>query len=64
MAGQEHIYRMPGDFGWRKSIPLQLLISREIVKDLGISDSDARRLNRLHEQIEAEVKVERRKVGG
>lgn len=57
----EIISRIPGDFGWRKSIPLQLILAKEVIEDLGLSEKVAHKLKQLHEQIQEEVEAERRK---
>jgi hypothetical protein len=57
----EIISRIPGDFGWRKSIPLQLILAKGVVEDLGFSAEVAGKLKQLHEQIQGEVEAERRK---
>src|SRR5690349_5457836 len=57
----EIVSRIPGDFGWRKSIPLQLILAKEVVEDLGLSEEVAHKLKQLHEQIQKEVEAERSK---
>lgn len=56
----EIISKVPGDFGWRKSVPLHLILSRRVVQDLGLSMEVAQNLKSLHEQIQREVEEARR----
>jgi hypothetical protein len=55
----EVISKIPGDFGWRKSVPLQLIAEPAVIKDLGLTPDAAQRLQKLHEEIQAKVQAER-----
>jgi len=57
----EIVYRIPGDFGWRKSIPLQLILDKDVIDDLELSPAAASKLRQLHEQIQVEIGPERQK---
>jgi hypothetical protein len=57
----ELLYRVPGDFGWRKSLPLQLILDKDVIEDLGLNEEVARKLKQLHEKVQTEVEAERRK---
>lgn len=56
----EIISRVPGDFGWKKSVPLQLILEKRVVEDLGLGAEVSQKLKQLHEQIQREVETERR----
>jgi hypothetical protein len=55
----EVISKIPGDFGWRKSVPLQLIVEPAVIKDLGLTPDAAQRLQKLHEEMQVEVQAER-----
>lgn len=57
----EIISKVPGDFGWRKSLPLHLILSTQVVADLGLSSDVSLKLKTLHKQIQREVEAERAK---
>lgn len=61
-ASAEIISRIPGDFGWRKSVPLHLILARDVVEDLGLKEETAQKLKQLHEQIQKEVAAEQSKA--
>ena len=50
--------KVPGDFGWRKSLPLHLITSKQVVDDLGLSPEIAQKLKALHDQVQREVAAE------
>src|SRR5690349_600204 len=50
--------RVPGDFGWRKSVPLELITNPDVIKDLGLSEQVAEQLKNLHEETQVEAKAE------
>jgi hypothetical protein len=56
----EIVSRVPGDIGWKKSIPLQLILEKRVIEDLGLSADVSQKLTQLHEQIQMEVDAERR----
>lgn len=58
----EVIYKIPGDFGWKKSLPLQLIFDKAVAEDLGLSEEVTQKLKSLHEQIQSEVETERLKL--
>ncbi len=58
----EIISKVPGDFGWRKSLPLHLILSTQVVEDLGLSKEVAQKLKTLHDQIQRQVESERPKA--
>ncbi len=47
----EVIYKIPGGFGWKKSLPLQLIFDKAVAEDLGLSEEVTQKLKSLHEQL-------------
>lgn len=54
------VSKVPGPFGWKKSVPLHLILDKGVANDLGLSPETTGELKRLHEQIQADVEVLRR----
>ena len=70
----EVVYQIPGDIGWRRTPPLQILLTDRydghtvefildpnVVEDLGLSAEVAQKLEQLHKQILIEASEERHK---
>ncbi|MCY2982731.1 MAG: hypothetical protein NTY15_03745 [Planctomycetota bacterium] len=51
---QAEVYGPPGDFGWRKSVPLQFMQLAVVASDLGLNDEAAGKLKDLQRQVQAE----------
>ncbi|MCY2983985.1 MAG: hypothetical protein NTY15_10135 [Planctomycetota bacterium] len=51
---QAEVYGPPGDFGWRKSVPLQFMQLAAVASDLGLDDEAAGKLKDLQRQVQAE----------
>jgi len=49
---QAEVYGPPGDFGWRKSVPLHLIPYAAVVSDLGLSDEAAAKLKDLQRRVQ------------
>lgn len=51
---QAEVYGPPGDFGWRKSVPLHLILHSAVISDLGLDDEVAGKLKDLQRRIQAD----------
>ncbi len=48
------VYGPTGDFGWRKSVPLHLILNDEVVSDLGLNHDVAGELKDLQRRVQGE----------
>ena len=53
-AVKAEVYGPPGDFGWRKSVPLQFMQLAVVASDLGLNDEAASKLKDLQHRVQAE----------
>lgn len=51
------VYAIPKGFGWRASVPLQLIEDDAVVADLGLDPMVGQKLRNLHRKIQAEVET-------
>lgn len=51
---QAEVYGPPGDFGWRKSVPLHLILHAAVVSDLGLNEEIAGNLKELQRRVQGE----------
>ena len=53
-AVQAEVYGPPGEFGWRKSVPLHFVQLAWVVSDLGLDAEAAGKLKDLQHQVQAD----------
>jgi Spy/CpxP family protein refolding chaperone len=52
---QAEVYGPPGDFGWRKSVPMHLVMDGAVISDLELNEDVARKLRELQNGIQKEL---------
>ena len=52
---QAEVYGPPGDFGWRKSVPLHLILHAAVISDLGLTDEVAGKLQNLQRRVQGDI---------
>lgn len=51
---------IPGSFGWKKSVPLHLVVEARVIEDLDLDPDKAAALKSLHDRIMSEYEAERK----